>query len=327
MEPFATHSKDRIDQFGEKIIHRYMKEWLGEASPPTPRGIGDDAAILPAISSQNLLFTTDSLIWNRHFDFSTEAPDAGAKLLKRNISDIAAMGGRPRFAVLSLACGGNLSIEWLEKFFRGLADSALRYGCEINGGDLSSSDSNTFVSSLAMIGTTDRPITRKAGDDGSWIWITGSLGGSILGQHLRFTPRVKEGVWLSEQPEVVAAMDLTDGLAVDLPFMVPDGLQAQLDLSFIPVSDAARAASQDSGKPAIWHAFSDGEDYELVFFTSPSTDAAAFESSWRKNFPNTPLAPVGTLNQITPGEIERSPKVAGLDGEALFPYKGFEHFG
>jgi len=288
--------------------------------------MGDDAAVLPIPASGHLLLTNDSLVWNRHFDFSTEPEDAGAKLLKRSVSDVGAMGGRPKHAVLSIACGGNVSMDWLKRFFEGLAEEARQCGCEINGGDLSSAELDHFVSSLTLVAVAERPIPRQGGKAGSRVWVTGSLGGSILGKHLHFTPRWNEGLWLSEQPEVLAAMDLTDGLVVDLPYMIPGKLQARLDLSFIPVSDAARASAQDSGKPAISHAFCDGEDYELAFITDPKTNPTAFESRWKKAFPGTPLTPIGTLDRAAGENAPHLPKVVGLDGTPIFPHEGFEHF-
>lgn len=327
VEPFASSAEDRIDRIGEKSLHTLIRGWLGDVCPDSPRGIGDDAAVLPSAAPGNLLLTNDCVVWNRHFDFSAEPEAVGAKLLKRNLSDIAATGGRPGHSVVAIACGGNLSLGWLERFYRGMAGAARDFGCEINGGDLTAADEGTFIASMTMTGTTDQPLLRRGGEDQSWIWVTGSLGGSILGQHLNFTPRLEEGSWLSGHPAVLAAMDVTDGLAADLPCMIPDGLQARIDLSFVPVSDAARASAQDTGKPAIWHAFADGEDYELVFITRPTVDPTRFEREWRERFAHTPLSPIGNLRLIPLPLVEDLPKVTGLDGEPLFPQDGFNHFG
>lgn len=326
MEPFAQDPSDRIDRFGEKELLRSVRGWLGRSCPPAPRGLGDDTAILPLPPGEHLLLTNDSLVWNRHFDFTAAAGAAGRKLLKRNLSDIAAMGGRPLHAVLAIACGGNLSRSWLAGFFHGLGEEALRWGCEINGGDLAGADEGTFVSTVTLLGSAERPLPRQGGARGSWIWITGSLGGSIAGHHLSFTPRLAEGRWLAAQPEVRAAMDLTDGAARDLPEMIPPGLRARIDLAFAPVSDAARAAAQDSGKPAPWHAFTDGEDYELAFITDPASDPTAFEARWKEAFPTVPLAPVGTLEPAPSGNGAGPARLVGMDGEPLFADGGFEHF-
>ncbi|MFP4492317.1 MAG: thiamine-phosphate kinase [Puniceicoccaceae bacterium] len=325
MQPFAENPDDRIDRIGEKRLLSFIREWLGAACPPAPRGIGDDAAVLPRPDRPHLLLTNDGLVWGRHFDATASASAAGAKLLKRSLSDIAAMGGRPLQAVLAIAAGGDLSRRWLGGFFAGLAECARAHGCEINGGDLSGADSGTFAANLTLLGDCGRPVPRKGGAPGSWIWATGSLGGSILGHHLTFEPRLAEGAWLAADGGASALMDLTDGLALDLPEMIPDGLRARIDLAFVPVSDAARAAAQDTGRPAVWHAFTDGEDYELAFFTPPETDPVAFESAWKRRFA-TPLAPIGTLERAPRPDGPAPAKVVGLDGRELFGRDGFEHF-
>ncbi len=227
---------------------------------------------------------------------------------------------------MALACGGDLSLAWLGRFFRGLAGQAIKDGCEINGGDLTGAAPGTFVSTLTLLGSAERPLPRQGGAPGSSLWVTGSLGGSILGHHLHFTPRLAEGLWLAERREVVAAMDLTDGPARDIPEMIPPGLQARIDLAFVPVADAARAAAQDSGLPAARHAFVDGEDYELAFITAPGTDTVRFEEDWREAFPETPLAPIGTLHPHPQAGNDQANLLAGLDGDTLFPGEGFEHF-
>ena len=325
VQPFAENPEDRIDRIGEKRLLSFIREWLGAACPPDPRGIGDDAAVLPRPDRARMLLTNDGLVWGRHFDETASPAAAGAKLLKRSLSDIAAMGGLPLHAVLAIAAGGDLSLRWLGEFFAGLAECARAHGCEINGGDLSGADSGTFAANLTLLGECDRPVPRKGGVPGSWIWATGSLGGSILGHHLSFEPRLAEGAWLAADGGATALMDLTDGLAVDLPEMIPDGLQARIDLAFVPVSDAARAAAQDTGRPAVWHACTDGEDYELAFFTPPGTDPVAFEAAWKNRFP-TPLAPIGTLEKAPPSNGSTPAKVVGLDGNELFGRDGFEHF-
>ncbi|MGE9290366.1 MAG: thiamine-phosphate kinase, partial [Puniceicoccales bacterium] len=323
--PFTDSAEDRLDHIGENQLVRFIGEWLGAANPPCPRGIGDDTAVLPPPGRKHLLFTNDSLIWGRHFDESASASEAGAKLLKRNLSDIAAMGGRPLHALLALSCGSDLSLRWLSDFFEGLAHTALTYNCEINGGDVSQAESGTFGATLSLLGECDGPVVRTGGETESWIWTTGSLGGSILGHHLSFTPRLDAGEWLANRPETLAMMDITDGLSQDLPKMIPEGLQARIDLSRVPVSDAARAAAQDTGKPAVWHAFNDGEDYELLFITRPGIQAADFESSWKDTF-KIPLATIGSLHSAPPPNGNQPSKVVGLDGGKLFAAEGFEHF-
>jgi len=322
---FAQQPSDRLTQIGENRLIERMTTWIQLVNLPAPRGIGDDAAVLPPTSGAHRLLTTDSLVFGRHFDETATAGEAGAKLFKRNASDIAAMGGTPKHSVVALVCGGDVSVSWLEEFYSGLAREASRYACEINGGDLTEGDPGTFTATLTLLGEAARPVARRGGANGSWIWVTGVLGGSILGHHLSFEPRLAEGSWLAGKGLAMAMMDTTDGLVRDLPKMVPEGLQARLDLALIPVADGARAAAQDSGKPAVWHSFMDGEDYELIFFTPPEINAADFEAEWQEKF-TTPLAAIGTLRNAPPANGAPSGKVVGLDGSPIFGETGFEHF-
>ncbi|MEM0965598.1 MAG: thiamine-phosphate kinase [Verrucomicrobiota bacterium] len=325
MNPFAQTQLDRVDRFGEEQLVHFIKEWLADASPESPQGIGDDTAVLQVPCGRSLLLTTDSLTYTVHFDDTASPAQAGAKLLKRNLSDIAAMGGSPLHSVVAITCGADLSVQWLEGFFHGLRDAAILTKCEINGGDLSQGAEGTFTATLSLVGQAEKPIYRKGGSAESWVWVTGSLGGSILGHHLSFQPRLKEGQWLGKNEAVTAMMDVTDGLASDLPKMLPEGLRAKLDLSCIPTSDEARAAAQDTGKPAVWHAFTDGEDYELLFFTKPGIDHVAFEEAWKEDF-KIPLAAIGTLEEATSQKGSSSNLIVDLDGRPVFSEGGFTHF-
>jgi len=327
VHPFTDDPESQVRRHGELELLRRIREWLGTANPAPPRGMGDDTAVLPVpTDGDSLLLTNDSLLWNQHFDEFTEPEAAGAKLLKRNLSDIAGMGGVPHHAILALAASPNLSLAWLERFFRGLAACAREYDCEVNGGDLAEAPgTDSFLGTLSLLGSATRPLLRKGGDLDSWIWVTGSLGGSRAGHHLSFRPRLEEGAWLAAREDVVAMMDLTDGLAKDLPALVADGLQAQVDLAFLPLSEAARATAQDTGETEVFHAFTDGEDYELLFLTRPGTDYRAFEQAWRDRF-TLPVTPIGNLVLAPPME-DSVPKIIGLDGRPLFAGAGYQHFG
>ena len=150
--------------------------------------------------------------------------EVGAKLFKRNLSDIAAMGGRPRAAVVALALDGRVSLAWLAEFYRGLARESRRHGVPVVGGDVARL-SGSLVATLAMTGECDGPRAHPgrlaAGD---WIYVTGSLGRSLAtGHNHGFKPRLAEGAWLARRGEVRAMMDVSDGLAKDLWAMTPRG--------------------------------------------------------------------------------------------------------
>ena len=139
MHPFTPRQRDSVAALGETRLIESIRRWLGNVSPPPPFGIGDDCAVLPA-SRRRQLVTTDPVIFGRHFDDSVPPCAVGAKLLKRNLSDLAAMGARPTAAVVSLALDPRVSTRWLEQFHRGLAAVARRFSVAVVGGDVAQSD-------------------------------------------------------------------------------------------------------------------------------------------------------------------------------------------
>ncbi|GAB1489305.1 thiamine-phosphate kinase [Opitutaceae bacterium] len=271
-----------------------IQRWLGAATPRTPFGIGDDCAVVPA-SRHTQLVTVDPVIYGEHFDDAIPPRAAGAKLLKRNLSDIAAMGGRPRAAVIALALDGRVKTVWLEGFYRGLAAEARRFGVPIVGGDVARQGGG-IVATLTLIGEAAgrRVLTRHGARRGDWIYVTGSLGGSIRGHHHRFTPRLKEGAWLAARAEVRSLMDVSDGIARDIRALTPTGCSPQIMMTAVPVSVAARAESGRTGRTALDHALSDGEDYELLFTVSERADCARFEAAWKRAF-STRLSCIGRM--------------------------------
>jgi thiamine-monophosphate kinase len=159
-------------------------------------------------------------------------------------------------------------------------------------------------------------LLRTGARSGDWIYVTGTLGGSLLGRHWRFNPRLPEGEWLARRREVRAMMDLSDGLAKDLPALTPVGATPAIDGNAIPVSRAAHALAHRTGQTPLFHALSDGEDYELVFGANGRADRSAFERAWQRKFPATLLTCIGRF--VPTGE--RSP--GALD---LAAYHGYEH--
>jgi thiamine-monophosphate kinase len=292
MSPFSARRVETVASLGEERFIGAIRRWLGDVSPPAPLGIGDDCAILPA-SKRAQAITVDPVIYRRHFDDSIPAHAVGAKLLKRNLSDLAAMGARPRVAVVALTLDPRTRLAWLEKFHRGLAASARAFGVSIVGGDVAQAD-GVLAASLTLIGeaTGNRMLTRAGARLGDWIYVTGALGGSLLGRHIRFTPRLDEGAWLAKQSVVRAMMDVSDGLAKDLHALTPEGAQPALEANSLPISRDARKLARRSGRSALAHAMGDGEDYELVFVLDRRADRTGFERRWAKRF-STPLACLG----------------------------------
>ena len=302
---------------GERKLITAISRWLGEASPRAPFGIGDDCAVLPAVKGHSLL-TVDPVIYGEHFDDHVSPQAAGEKLFKRNLSDIAAMGGRPRAAVVALAFDSRLKTRWLAAFYRGLAAVSRRYQVPIVGGDIARLRGG-IVASLTLLGQASgkRVVTRQGARIGDAIYVTGQLGGSLRGRHLRFTPRLDEGAWLARQQGVRAMMDISDGLAKDLPALAPANSLPALNVNTLPISAAARQTAKQTGRTALDHALSDGEDYELVFTLAAGTPPSAFERRWRQTFPKVRLTQIGHFVRR-----DRAQAQGCID---LGLYRGFEH--
>ena len=284
MHPFAPGPGDRVDTIGEGGLIAAIRGWLGDVCPPAPAGIGDDCAVLPPTRHRQLL-TVDPVIFGRHFDAAVPAAAVGAKLLKRNLSDIAAMGGKPRLAVVSLCLDRATRIRWLRDFHRGLAATARRFGVALVGGDVAEAPS-VLIATLTLLGEAGSPrvLTRVGARVGDRIAVTGRLGGSLRsGHHHRFIPRLEEGRWLAGRPEIRSMMDVSDGLGKDLGALTPPGARAVLDPGAVP---RRRGCSLQA-------AIGDGEDYELLCTISARADLAGLQREWRRRFPSVPLTVIG----------------------------------
>jgi thiamine-monophosphate kinase len=298
--------KGSVSAIGEERLIRNIRVWLGRTSPASPAGIGDDCAVLRPARGRELL-TVDAVVRGVHFADGAAPRDVGAKLMKRNLSDIAAMGGRPRAAVVALALDGRVSVAWLAGFYRGIAREARLHGVSVVGGDVTRLD-GSFVATLALTGeAAGRVLTRTGSRVGDWIYVTGSLGRSLpTGHHLRFEPRLAEGEWLARRASVRAMLDLSDGLAKDVRSLEPPRASAALYAGMLP----RRAGS------TVREALCDGEDYELAFSVASRAGRTALEGAWRREFPRTRLSCVGRFvraGSVPPGAIE------------LGEYHGYEH--
>lgn len=317
MNPFAKSHRASVAALGERKLIASIRSWLGAATPPSPFGIGDDCAVVPTRGATEWLVTTDPVVFGRHFDASLSPAAVAAKLLKRNLSDIASMGGTPRSAVISLALPQLTSLAWLRGFYRALGKLAQQHGVAIAGGDITESDA-TLGAFLTLIGAAGpRVLTRQGARSGDWIYVTGQLGGSILGHHWQFTPRLAEGRWLASRKEVRSLMDVSDGLAKDLVDLTPKDCRPALCAEAVPVSRAAQKLSRRTKRAPLEHALSDGEDFELVFTVDAKADRAAFEAAWRKQF-STRLTCLGRFFRSSETVIGAVP---------LQNFRGYEHLG
>lgn len=307
MHPFTSNVSQSVASLGEERLLASIQRWLGSVSPRRPFWIGDDCAVLPS-SGQRQLITVDPVVYGRHFDDSIAPRAVGAKLLKRNLSDLAAMGGRPTAAVLALCLDARTSLAWLEAFYRGLAASARRHRVAIVGGDVAQAD-GVMAATLTLLGTATGPriLTRRGARPGDRIYVTGQLGGSLAsGHHHGFTPRLREGAWLARRPEVRAMMDVSDGLAKDVHALTPAGCHPAIDGASLPLRRGY----------AIQAALTDGEDYELLFAVDRGADQIKFARAWRRAFPSLRLTCIGEFVR------KKATESTGLD---LTRYHGYEH--
>ena len=231
--------------------------------------VGDDAAVVD-IGGSELVFTTDLLVEGTHFRADTPPRLVGRKAAVVSLSDIAAMGASPVCAVLSVCfcrgCGANFSKEIL----LGAVEIAGEFGLEIVGGDTTSSDECSCISCAAIGRSPEGGAVARAGARaGDSVLVTGTLGGSLLGRHLQFVPRVREAEKILSVARPSAMIDISDGLACDLGHILEESsVGAVIVEKDIPVSDNARSLSKDDGRSALEHALHDGEDYELLMTAS-----------------------------------------------------------
>ncbi len=254
---------------------------LCDCLPPHPLlrlGPGDDAAILRLADVDEGILTVDLL--SDHVDFELTQVDArrvGRKLLAVNLSDIAAMAGRPLAAVIALLLPRQGGLELGVRLYEGLLPLAERYDVAIAGGDINSWDGPLAVS-VTLLGqvTEHGPLRRDGARPGDRIVVTGSFGGSILGRQFDFEPRINEALLLSERYRLHAGIDVSDGLSIDLAHVTQQsGCGANVWIDAVPVADdAARLAEElDNGSTPIDHALSDGEDFELILAVPPDEAA------------------------------------------------------
>ena len=319
MGAITSQPNHSVGQLTEEEIIRRVTTHLGQACPPFPAGPGGDCAIFEeTVARKFRVSTVDSVVLGRHFDSSTSGALAGAKLVKRNLSDLAAAGALSSDALLSLLLGPDVESEWLDDFARGVGDTAKKYGLKCVGGDICRVQAGTFAATLAVQGFAHRILTRKTAKMGDAIFVTGKLGGSIKGHHLNFVPRLVEGEWLNAQTTVTACTDLSDGLAKDLPGLINTTQDAVIDLASLPISNAAEELAKADGKSAVEHALQDGEDYELLF-TVEGQQADLLVSNFKKQFPQTPLTKIGAVG-------EGSGLIKSRGDGVVITSRGFGHF-
>ena len=269
------------------------------AHPAVLTGAGDDCAVLDLGAPDALtLFKTDAVVEGIHFTADCPPEKIGFKALARCLSDLAAMGGTPVAALVTLGLKRDFDPAFVEAIYSGMNALATRVGMAIAGGETTTNPERLLIS-ISMIGSVPRgmQVLRSGAKPGDAIFVTGELGGSLQGRHLEFEPRLAEGRWLAGNFKIHAMMDLSDGLAGDLRHILKgSGVGAELLGSAIPISRAARlhARAESSAKPPLLAALTDGEDFELLF-TLPSKDAVGLLDAWKGQFPGVKLSCIGRI--------------------------------
>ncbi len=262
-------------------------------------GPGDDCAVLRGSDPEWLeLLKTDVVVEGIHFLPDTDPEAVGWKAMARALSDIAAMGGLPTAALVTLVTPDSLEVATVEAWYRGLQRAADQFDLSLVGGETSSTPANAAVISVALTGRVERErcIYRSGAKVGDAILVTGRLGGSLeSGRHLSFVPRLVEARWLTENFDLHSLMDLSDGLAKDLERMMrQSGTGYQVDAGAVPCHEGVEFSA----------AVGDGEDFELLFTVSQKT-VADLLPAWQARFGEEPrLTVIGEVKEKTKELLE-----------------------
>ena len=335
-----------LETLGERgLIERVRRRpaAAGARRPEVLLDIGDDCAAV-VWPGDVLLLTTDTLVEDVHFRRRTATPrDIGAKALAVNLSDIAAMGGEPRYALVALALPPAWPVPELDELYAGLDAVAARHGTQVVGGDTCATRDRLVLTITLVGGVAGRPVSRRGARPGDVLLVTGRLGAAAAGlaaledpagapgvppadltavveAHRRPTPRVAEGRLAHGSGAATAMIDLSDGLATDLGHLCREsGVGATVRLATLPVDAATRRVAQALGADALAWALRGGEDYELLLAVDPA--AAAALAGRITAATGTPVTAIGEVRPEAEG-------LAFLDAEGRpRPVRpGFDHF-
>lgn len=294
----------KLGEFG--LIKRLSKPLKTDSS--VIKGSGDDCAVLKFDKDSYQLFTCDMLVEGVDFTRKDTPYLIGRKALAVSISDIAACGGLPRHCLVSLGIRPNICVEFIDKLFKGMRDIAGKYRINITGGDISRAAGLTI--DLSMLGIVEKKYLalRSGAKKGDIIFVTGKLGGSIRGKHLKFIPRLEEARFLVKNFKVSAMIDVSDGLSQDLGQILEQSKAgAVIYEDLIPLSKDCRNL-----RDALYM----GEDFELLF-TLPPKDAKNIPSSAFSGF-----KPIGRILDKRYGLR----LISKLNKEKFIKPKAFRHF-
>jgi len=252
-------------------------EWIRSRTrlDPTafPIGPGDDMALVGLGGESQCLLTIDALLEGTHFDLSKATPkQVGYKALAVSLSDAAAMAAKPVCALAWAGLPETRDMAFAKELSAGMADAAEKFACPIVGGDITSWSQPLVTVGTALVARPAGiiPIRRSGAKAGDLLFVTGDLGGSALGRHLAFTPRVTEARQLAALVTIHAMIDLSDGLSTDLGHIAREsGVAAEIMADAIPISENAKRLAKEDGRTPLDHALNDGEDFELLLAVEP----------------------------------------------------------
>jgi len=286
---------------------------------PVLLGIGDDSAVVNASGKGQLVISTDTLLDGTHFVRETCTPeDIGRKALLSSISDIAAMGCKPVCSLVSFVLPNLITEDYCKRLYSAIIGAAELYDVQVIGGDIVSGNCHLNINITVMGFSMElMPIKRSGAKIGDVIIVTGCLGGSILGRHFSFNPRVNEGIMLNRMFDINSMIDISDGLLIDLNHILTESsVGAIIDESMLPIADDAYNLAKISKKEPVSHAMSDGEDYELLFTLS----AQQADQLLQSDLFSIPLTKIGYINDGS-GLL-----IKGLDGRVgTASLEGYEH--
>jgi thiamine-monophosphate kinase len=327
-----------VSELGERRLLARIRERLAAASQRDGLviGIGDDAAIVAPARNRLTVLTTDAQIEGVHFERAFSSPeDIGHRALAVNLSDLAAMGAEPRWALLSLALPDTTEIAEVDGIVSGVARTAARYSVGVIGGNLTRSPGPLMVD-ITAVGETRprRPLTRSGGRPGDNLFVSGNVGGAAAGlemlrstresqacidRYLRPVPRVRLGAAVAQARAARAAMDLSDGLAdAVVQLAAASGCGFEIDAALLPIDRDARQWWEAAGTDPVWAALSGGDDYELLFAT-PRAWAGRLRHA-RSRVADPPLTRIGVLTK------DPATRVLLRNGAREELPEGFEHW-
>lgn len=327
----------------EREIITYITQCAPTSGPGLIKSIGDDCAVLEKDRDTAWVTTMDTLVENVHFNLDWHPPwQLGRKSVSVNVSDIAAMGARPLFLLLSLGMPRSFDQQWFSDFSQGIAAGCKDYGCLLIGGDTVSSPEGLTMT-VTVIGEAPKSQIkyRNTAQPGDGIWVSGHLGNAAAGlelfkqgiknrafqplfdAHLNPEARTALGAELGDMEQVHSMMDLSDGMATDLAHIChSSGVQGEIEADLLPLLPELHQAAALLNQSPVMCALTGGEDYELLFTADPQSTIQIRQMSQAHGLK---LSHVGTIREGS-GVVLRQTLPDGTTASTPVTYGGFDHF-